>query len=109
MYWGCVLPVVIGWCDVIRVESMMSIGLRVNESLLGINMTQSFVLAFPSSPPTSELIQDLHPPPSPLSTFLPTISMSSQANSFPFEVSIPFMVMFEFRGRGDEGKAKMRD
>ena len=54
---------------VARVEGMTSLGLRVDESFFSISMTQSFVFAYPSSPSSSELIQDLHPPPSPLSTF----------------------------------------
>ena len=64
-------------------------------------MTRSFVFCFPLIPSTSELIQDLHPPPSPLSTFLPTSSMSSQVNAFSIEVSIPFMVVFDMTNVGD--------
>ena len=88
------------WCDVIRVEGMMSVGLRVSESLLGISMTPPLVFAFPSSPLTRELIQDLHPPPSPLS-IIPINSMSSPVNAFSFEVSIPFLVVFEMTNVGD--------
>ena len=86
---------VMGWVTSIRVEGVMSLGLRVSESSLWYKYDSVVRLCFSLIPSSSELIQDLHPPPTPLSTFLPTTSMSAPANTFSFKVSIPFMVVFE--------------
>ena len=78
----------------------MSLGLRVSESSFGISMTQSFVFCFSLIPSYKRTRP--RPSSSTLSTFiLPILIMSSPVNAFSFEVSIPFLVVFEMTNVGD--------